>query len=164
MKSSRDVSAVKSMAPFELQLCDIQGRLYELAIRKGYDSVDFSTKFVRSATAEFLDLPYDRLQWAGEEYILADLLAETPVAMVDAPTFTDEEAFWIGYTYRYWHLFTGENSREIEAQADAVTMMECYMGFHTLDVAMAIENLKELYRQRSQVEKTGEQDVLDKDV
>lgn len=152
------------MAPFELQLCDIQGRLYELAIRKGYDGVDFSTKFMRSATAAFFDLSYDWLQWVGEEYILADLLAEMPVARAEGTTFMDEEAFWIGYTYRYWHLFTGENSREIEAQADAVTMMECYMGFHTLDVAMAIENLKELYRQRYQVEKTGEQNVSDNDV
>lgn len=155
---------MRSMAPFELQLCDIQGRLYELAIRKGYDGVDFSTKFMRSATAAFLDLPYDRLQWAGEEYILADLLAEMPVARAEGTTFTDEEAFWIGYTYRYWHLFTGENSRDIEAQSDAITMKECYMGFHTLDVAMAIENLKELSIQRSQVEKTGEQDVSDNDV
>lgn len=52
----------------------------------------------------------------------------------------------------------------IELQADAVTMMECYIGFHTLDVAMAIENLKELSIQRSQVEKTGEQDVSGNDV
>lgn len=152
------------MAPFELQLCDIQGRLYELAIRKGYDGVDFSTKFMRSAIAAFLDLPYDRPQWAGEEYILADLLAETPVARAEGATFTDEESFWIGYTYRYWHLFTGENSRDIEAQLNAITMKECYMGFHTLDVAMAIENLKELYRQRSQVEKKVEQDISDNNV
>lgn len=43
-------------------------------------------------------------------------------------------------------------------------MRECYMGFHTLDVAMAIENLKELYRQRSQVEKKVEQDISDNNV
>lgn len=153
MKLSLEMCEVRNLTSFELQLCDIQGRLYELAIRKGYDGVDFSTKFMRSATAAFLDLPYDRLQWAGEEYILANLLAETPVALADAPTFTDEEAFWIGYTYRYWHLFTGENSREIELQADAATMKECYLGFHILDMAMAIENLKELYRQRLQFEK-----------
>jgi multidrug/hemolysin transport system ATP-binding protein len=34
---------------------------------------------MNSKTCEFLDMPYDRLQWAGEEYILENLLEEAPV-------------------------------------------------------------------------------------
>jgi hypothetical protein len=46
--------------------------------------------------------------------------------------------FWSGYTYRYWNFLTQEKSKEIYKQASAKTMNECYLGFHTLDVSMAI--------------------------
>lgn len=55
--------------------------------------------------------------------------------------------YWIGYTYRYWHYYTGESSREIYQTADGETMLSCWAGFHTLDVEMAIDDLKELHRQ-----------------
>lgn len=29
-------------------------------------------------------------------------------------------------------------------------MKDCYLGFHTLDVSMAIDDLKELYRQKKE--------------
>ena len=55
------------------QLCDIQGRLFELALKTGYDCPAFIKSFMRSRTAAALDDVYDRLQWAGEEYILEEL-------------------------------------------------------------------------------------------
>lgn len=51
------------------QLCDIQGRLFELALKEGYDCPGFIESFMNSRAAEALDDTYDRLQWAGEEYI-----------------------------------------------------------------------------------------------
>ena len=139
---------VKTLSGFERQLCDIQGRLFELSLKKGLNSEDFIRKFMNSKTCEFLDMPYDRLQWAGEEYILENLLDETAIES-GGEQYSKESLFWIGYVYRYWHLLTGESSREIYAQADAKRMDECYLGFHTLDVAMAIEDLKEIYRQKN---------------
>lgn len=138
----------RNLSSFERQLCDIQGRLFELALRSGLDCHDFIAKFMNSESAAFLDLPYDRLQWAGEEYILENLTDEIAVIRNPCQSFSLDEAYWIGYTYRYWHFCTGESSREIYAQADSKTMQECYPGFHTLDVPMAIEDLKELHRQR----------------
>ena len=52
------------------QLCDIQGRLFELALKMGYDCPSFIDAFMNSRSATALDDVYDRLQWAGEEYIL----------------------------------------------------------------------------------------------
>ncbi|NBJ93291.1 hypothetical protein D5281_11970 [bacterium 1xD42-62] len=43
---------------------------------------------------------------------------------------------------------TGEYSCEIYKTADAKTMRECWLGFHTFDVEMAIADLKELYEQK----------------
>ena len=43
---------------------------------------------------------------------------------------------------------TDENSKQIYAQADGPLMRSCYLGFHTMDVAMAVEDLKEIYKQK----------------
>ena len=51
-----------------LQICDIQGRLFKLAWKAGYDSEDFMKQFMRSRVARDLDSEYNRMQWAGEEY------------------------------------------------------------------------------------------------
>jgi len=136
------------LGTFERQLCDIQGRLFERALEKGLDCEDFMTKFMNSATVEFLDMPYDRLQWAGEEYVLAQLLDEVIIEKSLENQYSDEVMFWSGYTYRYWHFLTQERSKDIYIQANAKTMKECYLGFHTLDVSMAIEDLKEIYKQK----------------
>jgi len=136
---------VNILSRFERQICDIQGRLFERSAIMNLDSKDFIEKFMLSSTCEFLDLPYDRLQWAGEEYILENLLDEAPVK-VTGETYTKEELFWIGYVYRYWRFLTGECSKEIYSQANAQLMKECYLGFHSLDVTMAIENLKEIHQ------------------
>lgn len=53
-----------------------------------------------------------------------------------------------GYVYRYWHYVTGESSREIYRQAPAKTMNVNYLMFHTMDPEMAVEDLKEIYRQK----------------
>lgn len=135
----------KSLSGFERQLCDIQGRLFERSHAKKLDSFDFIEKFMNSKTCEYLDMPYDRLQWAGEEYILENLLDETPVKSA-CSNFYSEELFWAGYVYRFWHLLTDESSREIYEQASAQRMQDCYLGFHTLDPVMAIEDLKEIHR------------------
>ena len=58
------------------QLCDIQGRLFELSLTHGYDSPAFINTFMNSRAAA-LDDTYDRLQWAGEEYILEELEEES---------------------------------------------------------------------------------------
>ena len=50
--------------------------------------------------------------------------------------------------YRYWHFYTDENSKQIYAQADGPLMRSCYLGFHMMDVAMAVEDLKEIYKQK----------------
>ena len=68
-------------------------------------------------------------------------------------TFDREVMYWTGYIYRYWHYYSGENSKDIYKIADAKTMNECWLGFHTLDVEMAIDDLNEIHRQRIVAEK-----------
>lgn len=130
------------------QLCDIQGRLFELAFKGGYDCPAFIEAFMNSRAAAALDDTYDRLQWAGEEYILEELDEEVRGLKKAGTTYDIEVMYWAGYVYRYWHYYTNEWSREIYKIADARTMSECWLGFHTLDVEMAIDDLKEIYEAR----------------
>lgn len=141
----------KELSSFELQLCDIQGRLFELALKENLEYPDFAEKFMNSETARFLDYPYDRLQWAGEEYILENLMEEAVLKQCRGENYSQEQVYWMGYVYRYWHFYTGETSREIYTQADACQMTGCYLGFHTLDVPMAIEDLKEIHKQKQEL-------------
>lgn len=138
------------------QLCDIQGRLFELALKNKYDCPAFIKTFMNSQAAAALDDVYDRLQWAGEEYILEELEDEAKGLEKAGIIYNKEVMYWIGYVYRYWHYYTNENSREIYKIADAKTMSECWLGFHTLDVEMAIDDLKDIYKQKCNI--SGELD------
>ncbi len=129
------------------QLCDIQGRLFENALKQGTDCPQFVKTFMNSITAACLDDSYDRLQWAGEEYIFENLEDEVGGLKSGGKTFPREVMYWTGYVYRYWHYYTGESSKEIYNIADGDIMNECWLGFHTLDIEMAIDNLKEIKKQ-----------------
>jgi hypothetical protein len=128
------------------QLCDIQGRLFELALSQGFDCKEFIISFMNSRAASCLDDVYDRLQWAGEEYILEELADEIDGLQKAGTIYSREVMYWTGYTYRYWHYYTGESSKEIYRIAPADLMNESWLGFHTLDVRMAIDNLREQHK------------------
>ena len=129
------------MGLIELDLCTVQGRLFELAHRSGYEIEGFVNAFMASSVARGLDSDYNRLQWSGEEYILHRI--EEQCVLTKAGSEVDPSAlFWIGYLYRYWHLTTGESSRDISVQADFRRMLTVYPGYHTLSCEMAIDRIR----------------------
>lgn len=138
------------MDGIQLKLCDIQGRLFELSGAKGYDSAAFIKAFMTSEVAKGLDSKYNRLQWAGEEYLLAEVIDSAKLAP-GGKVYDRETMFWSGYLYRFWHFTTGEDSREIYKQAPAETMNRNWLIFHTLAPEVAIEDLKEIFRQRNEI-------------
>ena len=76
-----------------LQICDIQGRLFKLAWKAGYDSEDFMKQFMRSRVARDLDSEYNRMQWAGEEYLLEEMLNMIRKLCIGRAIFTDIGTF-----------------------------------------------------------------------
>ena len=128
----------------QLQLSDIQGRLFELSLTKGFNSENFITLYMKSKTAADYGLKYNRLQWAGEEYLLEELIDECKEKMTVGTQYSKDEMFWIGYTYSYWHFLTGESSKKIVTQAPPKIMKRAYAGMHTMDMQLAIEDLKQL--------------------
>ena len=137
---------------YQLHQCDIQGRLFELSADQSIDSPSFISSFMKSDVARYLDSKYNRLQWAGEEYLLEELLDEKGKEILwNGEQYSRDILFWIGYLYRYWHFYTGESSRSIYKQAPASTMKRNYMMFHTLDPQIAVDDLKEIYRQKHEL-------------
>ena len=139
------------MNELQLKLCDIQGRLFELSGQKGFDSVVFFKEFMTGAVAKGLDSKFNRLQWAGEEYLLAELTENTNL-ITEGTIFDQEVLYWSGYLYRFWHFTTGESSKAIYKQAPAETLRRNWLMFHTLAPEVAIEDLKEIYRQKADKE------------
>lgn len=137
------------MNEMQLKLCDIQGRLFELSTEKGIGSSNFIKIFMNSETAKSLDSTYNRMQWAGEEYLLEEVLdgAKNNVN-IEIEVYSKDMIYWIGYLYRYWHYYTGESSKVIYKQAPVETMKRNYLMFHTMAPEVAIEDLKEIYRQK----------------
>ena len=125
-------------------LSQMQGALFEMSGREGYDSETFIRVFMRSGIAEGLDSDFDYSQWAGKEYLMERMQKEYPEGFSEQGTVFDSETlYWAGYLYRSWHFYTGECSKEIYRQADAETINTMYYGYHTLDIKMAIDLLKE---------------------
>ena len=137
------------MNELQLKLCDIQGRLFELSAEKKYNSAEFIKAFMTSDTAKELDSKYNRMQWAGEEYLLEEVVNVAGDALTtDGEIYSADVLYWIGYIYRYWHYYSGEDSAKIYKQAPVETMKRNYMIFHTMDPVLAIEDLKEIYEQK----------------
>jgi hypothetical protein len=132
------------MDELQLKLCDIQGRLFELSGTNNIPSAAFIRSFMTSDVAKALDSRYNRAQWMGEEYLLEELRSGAKEPSASGDVFDSDILYWIGYTYRYWHYYTGESSAKIARQAPAETMRRNYMMFHTMDPSLAIEKLKEI--------------------
>ena len=132
------------MISIELQLCDIQGRLFKLSARRGISSAEFIKVFMKSATAKALDSTYNRMQWAGEEYLLEEVIDEAGDRFEKpGEVYTEELIYWIGYIYRYWHYVTGESSKEIYKHAPVKVMKQNYEKFCMMTLEEVIEALKE---------------------
>lgn len=137
------------MDKISLKLCDIQGRLFELSSKQGYDSEAFVSFFMRSDVAKDLDSVYNRMQWAGEEYLLEELTSDNE-GKIPCPgtVISPEVMYWMGYIYRYWHFYKNESSSKIYRQANFKTMKRNYMMFHTMDPELAIDDLIEIKKQK----------------
>ena len=138
------------MNEIQLKLCDIQGRLFELSVDRKIGSAGFVKTFMNSETAKALDSTYNRMQWAGEEYLLEEVIESLEDKLsLNVEVYSKDVIYWIGYIYRYWHYYTGESSKAIYKQASVETMKRNYLMFHTMAPEVAIEDLKEIYKQKS---------------
>lgn len=132
----------------KLALCEMQAALFVQSREKGYASEAYIKAFMQSDIAEDLDKPFHHMQWAGTHYLMSRMEEEHADALTPGECYDEETLYWAGYLYRYWHLYTGESSREIYKQAPAKTMRIVYLMYHTMSPEMAIDRLKESYLEK----------------
>ena len=138
------------MDSLSFQLCNIQGKLFELSAKQGYDSEEFVSFFMKSDVAKGLDSRYNRMQWAGEEYLLEEVIDESNNKIAHSNNVISSEVmYWIGYIYRYWHYYKNEPSYKIIRQANFKAMKRNYLMFHIMGPEMAIDDLIEIKKQKS---------------
>ncbi len=102
----------------ELALIDMQGQLFVMSTKKGLDSKTFVKAFMLSKIASDLDSKFNHMQWAGKEYIMERILDELKDEIkIGGEIYEEETMYWMGYTYRYWHYYTNETSKQIYKQA-----------------------------------------------
>lgn len=134
-----------------LTLCDTQGQLFELSGERGYSSEAFIKAFMTSQVSADMDKDFHHLQWAGKAYILSRMEEELADRLTtDGEIYDKETLYWAGYIYRYWSISNGESSKEIYKQAPAKTMNIVYLMYHTMSPEMAIERLKDSYKQKGE--------------
>ena len=135
---------------FQMQQCWIQARVFERADKAGYDMMAFVAAFMNSSAAEGLDADYDRMQWAGEAYVLESVVDEAKlVPDAAAPKFDREALFWAGFIYRFWSFKTGEASRAIHARFPLADVLSVYPGFHTISNDRAVEEMISIAERRA---------------
>lgn len=131
-----------TLSPMQAQMCEQQGRLFESLNARGIDPKAFIRAYLNSQAAKGLDAPYNRMQWAGEEYIFEEVVDEFGLtASPDAPKCNPEALYYAGYITRYWHYKTGESSAEIYRQADETRLLGAY-GLHVEDNDLAVEDMR----------------------
>ena len=132
------------MKDIELKLCDIQGRLFELSADAGYDSACFARVFMYSRTAKELDEKYNRMQWAGEEYLLEEIAANAGKKLKKSDEiFSKNVLYWIGYIYRFFSYTYEFQSTRVYKIVKPKELRGLFLPYHTLDPAQAIERILE---------------------
>ena len=127
----------------------MQGKLFEMSANEGFSSEAFIKTFMLSDTAADLDKLFNHMQWAGQGYIIDRLREQNADTLeTDGELYDNETLYWSGYLYRYWHIYTGETSKEIYKQAPAKTMRAVYLMYHTMSPEMAIDRLKDTYARK----------------
>ena len=132
-------------------MCEVQASLFELSGKEGLDSAEFTRAFMTSEVAAGLDERYHQYQWAGEEYMLGLVKKHMKMDSKKTPDVYDRDTlFWMGYVYRYWHYYKNVSSKKIVKTAPPHIMKQTYLGFHTLDSSMAVDDLIEISKQKQQ--------------
>ena len=97
-----------------------------------------------SETAKELDSEYNRMQWAGEEYLLEEVTSKEDINQnTNAQVISKEIMYWIGYIYRYWSYTYQKTSKQIYKFIKPKELRSLYYPYHSLDPAQAIERILE---------------------
>ena len=127
--------------------CNMSGKLFVLANKRGYDSKAFIEKLMHSEVGEHLYHNLFTDLWIGETYIMEVFEDEESVGQGEI--LSDDFMYWTGYLFKVWSLtYPEETPAEMLAQASVDTLRQMFLGLHVMSYEQAIEELKDLHKSR----------------
>ena len=132
---------MKNFTYSDLELCRIQGRIFENSRQDTDSSPVFIRRFMYSDTARRMDEGGYLFESANDMILREDTAAGS--SNPRKVCFSAEELYWIGYIYRYWAIMTGTPSKKIFRIAPSREMRSLYYPYHSLSPEKAIGRILE---------------------
>ena len=125
-------------------LCELQAKAFEMSATMSLTSSEiFIRRFMNSQITKSLDSG-DVLQTNIQaKDVLERIEEQYGSSEYGSVKYTENELYWIGYIYRYWHYVTGESSKEIYKQAPVKIMKKNYEKLYMMTPEEVIYLLKE---------------------
>lgn len=117
------------------------GKLYVLAVEKGFDLNSFSDLFLTSDfCARAFDIPYSHFQMDDEDVSMIFLLREVaPKVNESDQQCAEDAAYWIGYMYRFLYIQTDIPSAVLKEKVSFSYMLKKFYGLSTIDEEQAVD-------------------------
>ena len=75
---------------------------------------------------------------------------EAEVQIEQGEVLSEDFMEWAGFLYRVWSLDYPEDSpKDMLRQAPCETLQQMYLGLHVMSFEMAIQDLKEIYKEKN---------------
>lgn len=125
-------------------LCELQGKIFETSAKEyGTSSAIFVRRYMNSYFAArmdregFVDRPSD------VQDAFASLNEQYGSSHYGSVVFSQDELFWIGYTYRCWAYLYELSSKAVYKICNVKDMHAVYYAYHSMDPLNAIQRLME---------------------
>ena len=111
-------------------LIDCQGKLFELATKRGYASEDFIKTFMYSDYAAELYCPEGWTPDNTNFYTLQmEIIEDDYGVTTDGQVWDEALMFWIGFIYRYWYFYNNDSAKKIYETAPPEKMKDMYISY-----------------------------------
>lgn len=121
---------------------DMSGQLFQLSVKKGYDSV----KFAEIALTTFYGhMVYDDLranEWLADTYLMSGYEREFKEKLVKGNTYSLDIMYFCGYLYRYWGITEDIPINEVYKLAPIEWLASNYEFYHTQGEEYIIKDIK----------------------
>lgn len=128
-------------------VADIQGKLFVLAYKKGYDVFDFVKQYMKGDLSNYIDGDFSIWQMQCEQRLLSHFVIDKYIKK-NSEKIDVDALYWMGYFYRYWNFITRENSKDIVDIFTPKQALESYYYYHLFDFDRSIEEIKDKYNLR----------------
>ena len=128
----------------ELDLCRLQGRLFEASLDYfSGSSPIFIRRFMNSEMARRFDTDSALFESTTPRFLFDELEREYGPSTYGTTRYGSEVLYWMGYLYRYWSCAAGITSKLAFKTIPARELSELYGPYHSLDPGQAIERICE---------------------